>query len=172
MLIAFCLPPEAKALKAEPYTVPVPAPSVPSTMAGNSQPYNAPPVPAPQSTYSAPTVSAYSHSPSGIGRSAYNTSEGPLSDYGSSAGPSGSTGSSQLGLAAGSQLPRGTASPNQQMSKAAEAGLLSVPEPATFHADSGVRFDQNGNPQPVASGSSSGAGLEPISDVPPTYTEN
>lgn len=131
---------------------------------GGSQ-YQGPP-PQAQSAYSAPTT--YSHPPSGLNQPTYATSEGPLSDYGSSA--AGPSGGSQLGLAPGSQ-PRVTSSPNQPMSKAAEAGLLSVPQQATFHADSGIRFDQNGQPQPVAGSSSSGIhATQELSDVPPSYS--
>ena len=62
------------------------------------------------------------------------------------------------------------------MSKAAEAGLLSVPQQTTFYADSGVRFDQNGQPVPAAgSSSSSSAAAVPheaneLSEVPPSYS--
>ncbi len=63
-------------------------------------------------------------------------------------------------------------SPNQYRSKAAEAGILSVPQPTTFHADSGVRFPSAA--EPSGSGSSSGVPQEagPLVDVPPMYTES
>ncbi|KAI0081467.1 hypothetical protein K474DRAFT_1348117 [Panus rudis PR-1116 ss-1] len=61
------------------------------------------------------------------------------------------------------------ASPNQRHSKAAEAGILSVPQPATFHADSGVRFSTM---ELVASGSGSRQVAPYPVDVPPSYSEN
>ena len=141
--------------KAEPYTV---LSSAPTSEMGGSQYYHAAPSQVARTASIAP--SSYSHAPSGLAQSAY----GAASDYGSSAGGSGS--SSQLGLASGSR-PYPTSSPNQSRGKAAEAGLLSVPEEATFHSDSGVRFDEFGQPQPAA-GSSSAANAQ--TDVPPSYS--
>ena len=68
-------------------------------------------------------------------------------------------------------------SPNMARSKAAEAGLLSVEKQPTYHADSGVRFDSNGQPVASSSGSgSAGSSHEPYvrtpTDVPPSYSEN
>ncbi|KAH9943260.1 uncharacterized protein BXZ73DRAFT_97309 [Epithele typhae] len=83
--------------------------------------------------------------------------------------------SSRLGLAAGSRVPART-SPNQSgRSKAAEAGMLSVPQEVTYNADSGVRFDANGRPVPVAGSSSAAAtgqalAAQELTDVPPSYS--
>ncbi|RPD66961.1 hypothetical protein L226DRAFT_542181 [Lentinus tigrinus ALCF2SS1-7] len=135
--------------------------------AGPQSTYSSAPPQAPSSAYSAPSQYA---PPSGLGygsQSGYTPSEAPVSDY-----SSGSGASAPLVLASGS-TPRASASPNQPRSKAAEAGLLSVPQEATFHADSGVRFDANGQPIPAASSSSSANVLVPtadLSDVPPSYT--
>ncbi|KAM5535493.1 hypothetical protein V8D89_010830 [Ganoderma adspersum] len=102
----------------------------------------------------------------------YTSSEAPTSEFG--AGSSLTSGPSHppsLHLVTTAQ--RHTTSPNQPgRSKAAEAGLLSVPHPATFHADSGVHFDGYGRPQSVTDGSSPGNNLEAndIGDVPPSYT--
>ncbi|KAI0774470.1 hypothetical protein C8Q74DRAFT_1368942 [Fomes fomentarius] len=120
--------------------------------------------PGPQTAYSAP--SQYSSPPSGLGFSAHTPSEAPFSDAGSS--HAGTSHGSTLGLAAGS-MPRVTSSPNQAQSKAAEAGLLSVPQAATYHADSGVRFDANG--QPIGASSSANVLAAPeLTDVPPGYS--
>ncbi|KAI0720326.1 hypothetical protein C8T65DRAFT_736063 [Cerioporus squamosus] len=159
-------------VKATPYEVP---PSIaPSSTFGPGSQYQpgqqsafTPPHP-PPSAYSAPS---HYTAPSGLGygtSSAYTPSEAPVSDYSSGSGLSAP---STLVLASGS-TPRVTASPNQPRSKAAEAGMLSVPQEATFHADSGVRFDANGQPIPAES-SSSAVALAPtpeLSDVPPSYT--
>ncbi|RDX53888.1 hypothetical protein OH76DRAFT_1399045 [Lentinus brumalis] len=157
-------------VKATPYAVP---PSVaPSSTFGPGSQYQPAPQSASQAPPSAYSASAPSHytAPSGLGygtSSAYTPSEAPVSDY-----SSGSGAASTLVLASGSTS-RVRASPNQPgRSKAAEAGMLSVPQEATFHADSGVRFDENGQPIPAAS-SSSAAAIPPVvelSDVPPSYT--
>ena len=68
-------------------------------------------------------------------------------------------------LSVANAAPPVRASPNQPQSKAAEAGLLSIPQEATYHADSGVRFGPSGEP------SGSGSGAVPA-DVPPIYTPN
>ncbi|KAI0751005.1 hypothetical protein C8Q80DRAFT_1268302 [Daedaleopsis nitida] len=125
------------------------------------------PVPQTPSAYSAPP-SQYS-APSGLGYSAHTPSERPMSDYGSSV--SGPSQGHSLALASGS-MPRATTSPNQPRSKAAEAGLLSVPQQSMYHADSGIRFDENGQPIPQASSSSSAPvpDAPDLGDVPPTYS--
>ncbi|KAI0327801.1 hypothetical protein GY45DRAFT_1081186 [Cubamyces sp. BRFM 1775] len=51
--------------------------------------------------------------------------------------------------------------------KAEMAGVLSVPKPTTYHADSGIRFND-----PSAAGPSSGPAAHDLADVPPTYSEN
>ncbi|KAH9948405.1 hypothetical protein B0H21DRAFT_734114, partial [Amylocystis lapponica] len=65
----------------------------------------------------------------------------------------------------------GRCQPNQLRSKAAEAGLLSVAQAATYHADSGVRFNPGG--EASGSGSESGRSAEEAipTDVPPMYSE-
>lgn len=102
----------------------------------------------------------------------YTSSEAPTSEFGAgSSSTSGPTHPPSLHLVTTAQ--RQTTSPNQPgRSKAAEAGLLSVPHPATFHADSGIRFDRHGHPQSVTTGSSLLNNLETndIGDVPPSYT--
>ena len=69
-------------------------------------------------------------------------------------------------------------SPNQPRSKAAEAGILSVPRDSTYHEDSGIRFPE---PEvgPSASASGAGAGTGPSAsvedipvDAPPSYSEH
>ncbi|KAI0920922.1 hypothetical protein AcV5_001326 [Taiwanofungus camphoratus] len=60
-----------------------------------------------------------------------------------------------------------TLSPNQPNSKAAQVGLLSIARLTTYHADSGIRF----NPQGEGSSSAVPEVEEPI-DVPPSYSEN
>lgn len=64
-------------------------------------------------------------------------------------------------------------SPNQSMSKAAEAGILSVPPSTTYHADSGIRFSSHGQPSGSGEGPS-GAAREDVvpTDVPPSYSES
>ncbi|KAI0078972.1 hypothetical protein K474DRAFT_748853 [Panus rudis PR-1116 ss-1] len=112
-------------------------------------------------SYYAPTV-AGTHTPpvSEVGGSTYSASQSGISQRQSYAP------STTLSVA----NPNPTyirGSPNQPNSKAAQAGLLSVPQQANYHQDSGVRF---GGP----SGSGSGAPLEtpdPV-DVPPMYSEN
>ncbi|KZT71457.1 hypothetical protein DAEQUDRAFT_736654 [Daedalea quercina L-15889] len=61
--------------------------------------------------------------------------------------------------------------PPQARSKAAEAGLLSVWQRPTYHADSGVRFDAMGQPSGSA-GPSHEADAHTPTDVPPSYSEN
>ena len=71
-------------------------------------------------------------------------------------------------------MQRTMSSPNQSMSKAAEAGLLSVPQDLTFYADSGVRFDPNCPPQLAGPGPSPStealAQTHGLTDVPPLYS--
>ncbi|KAH9943250.1 uncharacterized protein BXZ73DRAFT_97301 [Epithele typhae] len=154
---------------------PTPFPhSAPTTVYAPS----APPSQGPQSTY-APSSVGYGQQtqypaamPSAYSApSHYAPSEGPMSEYSSG---SSALGGSQLGLASGSRPQQPRASPNQPgRSKAAEAGMLSVPEEVMYNADSGVRFDANGQPVPVAGSSSSGAGAgpaAPLTDVPPSYS--
>ncbi|KAI0772126.1 hypothetical protein BD413DRAFT_492776 [Trametes elegans] len=85
--------------------------------------------------------------------SAYNPSGEPVSDY--SAGTSHSGPSQQRSsFYVANSGPPVVSSPNQPRSKAAEAGLLSVPQAATYHADSGIRFNAAGEPSsPTAGGS-------------------
>lgn len=162
------LTPHLAEVKPTPYDGPVAASIAPGSQyqPGGQSGYT-PPQPAP-SAFSGSVPSQY-NPPSGLGhgsQAGYTPSEPPVSDYSSGSGPS------TLVLASGS-TPRVSASPNQPRSKAAEAGLLSVPQETTFHADSGVRFDENGQPIPAASSSSSANVLAPtaeLSDVPPSYT--
>ena len=148
-------------MKPTPYEVPQSAPP-PSTLVSGSV-YSASAVP--NSAYSAPSAYSAAHAP-------YAPSEAPTSEY--SSGSSSVSGPSKPpSLFVVTNQERQTISPNQPgRSKAAEAGLLSVPQQARYHADSGVRFDENGQPQPVASGSSSGNIPEAndLTDVPPEYT--
>ncbi|KAI0671697.1 hypothetical protein C8Q78DRAFT_792008 [Trametes maxima] len=62
----------------------------------------------------------------------------------------------------GSEAPAAVAAAHRR--KAEQAGVLSVPPPTTYHADSGIRFGGDGE----------GAGpsaVPDLSDVPPTYSE-
>ncbi|EIW61676.1 uncharacterized protein TRAVEDRAFT_44502 [Trametes versicolor FP-101664 SS1] len=130
----------------------------------------------PQSRYSAGPTSAYSapsaYTSPGLGYNSpgsapYTPSEAPVSDYTSVSGPSHPP---SLFVVTNAQAPRD--SPNQAMSKAAEAGLLSVPQPATFHADSGIRFNSAGEPSSsTAAGTSHVLAAPELADVPPTYSE-
>ncbi|OBZ77164.1 hypothetical protein A0H81_03864 [Grifola frondosa] len=127
-----------------PYMLPVSPSVVPESTAGAESSYN-PPVTIPQPVYA----------PSQLGGA-------PTSDMGgsSTSGSSRQT-RSMYAVNAMSQL---QSSPNQPMSKAAQAGLLSVPQPTTYHADSGVRFTASAEP--------SSSGVHAVTDVPPTYSEN
>ncbi|OJT05340.1 hypothetical protein TRAPUB_3781 [Trametes pubescens] len=130
----------------------------------------------PQSRYSVGPTSAYSapsaYTSPGLaynspGTAPYTPSEAPVSDYTSASGPSHPP---SLFIVTNAQAPRD--SPNQAMSKAAEAGLLSVPQPATFHADSGIRFNSAGEPSSSsAAGTSHVLAAPELADVPPTYSE-
>ncbi|TBU39695.1 hypothetical protein BD309DRAFT_1011845 [Dichomitus squalens] len=151
--------------KPTPYEIP-PQSVAPSSTLGPGSAYSA--ALPPQSAYTA--SSAHSgHSGHHSQQAPYAPSEAPISEYG--AGSSSVSGPSHPpSLFVVTNPERQTNSPNQPgRSKAAEAGLLSVPQQATYHADSGVRFDENGRPQPVAGGSSSSNVLDAndISDVPP-----
>ena len=166
-LYADLTPAELAEVKPTPFDPPRPQSYAASSVLGPGSVHQPGPHTAP-SAYSAP--SQY-NPPSGLGYSTHTPSEAPVSDYSSNAG--GPSHTPSLVLASGS-MPRVTASPNQTRSKAAEAGLLSVPQDATYHADSGVRFDANGQPI-TASGSSSSSSanvLAPpeLADVPPSYS--
>ncbi|EMD40962.1 hypothetical protein CERSUDRAFT_91715 [Gelatoporia subvermispora B] len=64
-------------------------------------------------------------------------------------------------------------SPNQPLSKAAQAGLLSAPPSTTFYADSGIRFDQVGEPSASQAGPFAHRLVgEALTDVPPSYSED
>ncbi|KAI0353041.1 hypothetical protein OH77DRAFT_654447 [Trametes cingulata] len=142
-------------------------------------PYEVPPAapstPGPQSAYSATVVSAQSAPSAYVTPLPYNTpsaytpSEAPVSDY--SAGTS-VTGPSQARslYVANEAAPAAGASPNAPRSKAAEAGLLSVPPPATYHADSGIRFNSSGEPTSSTHVANVLAAPE-LADVPPSYSE-
>ncbi|CDO73753.1 hypothetical protein BN946_scf185015.g81 [Trametes cinnabarina] len=127
----------------------------------------------PQSQYGAGSVAASSAYPGPGAPSAYARSEAPMSEY--SAGTSTSGPSYPPALSIVTNSPPLRVSPNQPRSKAAEAGLLSVPQPATFHADSGVRFNAMG--EPVAGEASSSSAVtsqvlasQELADVPPSYS--
>ncbi|CAL1703259.1 unnamed protein product [Somion occarium] len=133
------------------------------------KPYDGPGPQSPPSTapsqdplsYYTPTVTG-SHSPpaSDMGGSSYIQSASNYTRQ--SYAPS-----TVLSIANPNAGPAVRASPNQPPSKAAQAGLLSIPQEATYHADSGVRFGAPGEP------SSSGAYVDPTvpADIPPTYSE-
>ncbi|KAI9057345.1 hypothetical protein FKP32DRAFT_1762574 [Trametes sanguinea] len=65
-----------------------------------------------------------------------------------------------------------TSPPNSgRLRKAAEAGILSVPRPTTYHADSGIRFvANNADSEAGPSGSHDSPSAETPTDVPPEYT--
>lgn len=96
-----------------------------------------------------------------------STSSPPASDAGGSSAYGSGTAQTRQSYAPSTVLsvtnagPPIRSSPNQPQSKAAEAGLLSIPQEANYHADSGVRFGPSGDP--------SGSGAVPA-DVPPMYT--
>ncbi|KAL7282558.1 hypothetical protein ACG7TL_004029 [Trametes sanguinea] len=127
----------------------------------------------PQSQYGAGSVAASSAYLSPGAPSAYAHSEAPMSEYSAGTSTSGPSQPPALSIVTNSAPLR--VSPNQPRSKAAEAGLLSVPQPATFHADSGVRFNSLGEPI-VGEASSSSAvtsqvlASEELADVPPSYS--
>ncbi|KAI9068522.1 hypothetical protein FKP32DRAFT_1561531 [Trametes sanguinea] len=127
----------------------------------------------PQSQHSGGSVAASSAYLSPGAPSAYARSEAPMSEYSAGTSTSGPSQPPALSIVTNSAPLR--VSPNQPRSKAAEAGLLSVPQPATFHADSGVRFNSMGEPI-VGEASSSSAvtsqvlASEELADVPPSYS--
>lgn len=108
-------------------------------------------------------VNVYSPPSSEVGGSTYSggPSQPPMSYSASAAGSS--SGAPEMSV-------RNNSSPNQANSKAAQAGLLSIAQqPATYHADSGIRFG-------AVDASSSSAGAAPPEheipvDVPPSYSE-
>ncbi|KAH9850788.1 hypothetical protein C2E23DRAFT_887124 [Lenzites betulinus] len=111
------------------------------------------------SSFTAPASLQYNAAP-------YTPSEAPGSELSSTSGPS----HPPSLFIANPGVPRN--SPNQARSKAAEAGLLSVPQPATFHADSGIRFNSNGEPSSSSSAATAQVLAAPeLADVPPTYSE-
>ncbi|KAI0677340.1 hypothetical protein C8Q78DRAFT_84773 [Trametes maxima] len=130
--------------------------------------------PGPQSQYSVGTSyvqsirgAQLSHIPS-----AYTPSEAPLSDFSAESSTSGPSHPPSLFLVNGHGGPRVTSSPNQPHSKAAEAGLLSVPQPATYHADSGIRFNSPGEGSSSSSRPAEPLAAQDLADVPPTYSES
>ncbi|KAI0375863.1 hypothetical protein BV20DRAFT_1032247 [Pilatotrama ljubarskyi] len=136
-----------------------------------------PPTPGLQSAYSATVVSAPStyDAPSAYATPlpydtplAYAPSEAPGSDY--SAGTSVPGPSQARSLYVANNVRAAAASPNAPRSKAAEAGLLSVPTPATYHADSGIRFNSAGEGSSSAHVANALAAPE-LADVPPSYSE-
>ncbi|KAI0650536.1 hypothetical protein C8Q79DRAFT_998362 [Trametes meyenii] len=109
-----------------------------------------------------------SHAPS-----AYTPSEAPLSEFSAGSSTSGPSHPPSLFLVNGHGGPRVlTSSPNQPHSKAAEAGLLSVAQPATYHADSGIRFNSSGEASSSSSRPAEPLAAQDLADVPPTYSEN
>ncbi|KAK7688892.1 hypothetical protein QCA50_007583 [Cerrena zonata] len=131
------------------------------------KPFNVPGPQSPPSTASSPP----SQGPNSYYAPTFAPASPPASDTGGSSTYGGGSGtahtrqsfapSTTLSVANPGLTVR--SSPNQPQSKAAEAGLLSVPQEATYHADSGVRFGP--------SGEASGSGTVPA-DVPPSYTPN
>ncbi|KAH9899652.1 hypothetical protein C8Q73DRAFT_743544 [Cubamyces lactineus] len=146
-------------------------------------PYEVPPPSTPgfgaQSRYSAaPTSapSAYSAAPSAYAAPLpYNApvgaSEAPVSEYSAGTSTSGPSHPPSLYVVTNVAPPRD--SPNQPRSKAAEAGLLSVPQPATYHADSGIRFNSAGEPSSSSNAATTSQVLaaQELADVPPSYSE-
>ncbi|EMD40960.1 hypothetical protein CERSUDRAFT_91713 [Gelatoporia subvermispora B] len=61
-------------------------------------------------------------------------------------------------------------SPNQPISKAAQAGLLSVPRPLVFHADAGVSLDRSTDGAPSHTVSIHSVNPDNILDAPPSYS--
>jgi len=134
----------------------------------------------------------------GIANTAYSQSEYSQSSYAASSVHPTSTSQSDLGRRGASSSVSGsnpayTITPYRPISssssltaagspftrasgKAAEAGPLSVAPQATFHADSGIRFNAGPSGEASSSGSGSGAGQSDAdhlpTDVPPSYTPN
>ncbi|KAI0638383.1 hypothetical protein C8Q77DRAFT_1215201 [Trametes polyzona] len=147
-------------------------PTVPSTP-GYQISYSAGPTSQPSaSAYSAPSdYAAAATAAQPYNRvSAYAPSEAPMSDLSGGTSTTGPSHPPSLYVANAGRPVR--ASPNQGTSKAAEAGLLSVPQPATYHADSGIRFNAAGEPTSSAAAGPSNILAPPdLADVPPTYSE-
>ncbi|KAI9000820.1 hypothetical protein BD414DRAFT_511460 [Trametes punicea] len=132
----------------------------------NPQAVTVVPTAGPHSQYggsSAPTISAHPVA------SVYAQSAAPLSDYSSGTSTSGPSQPPALHIV--TNAPPVRHSPNQPRSKAAEAGLLSIPQPATYHADSGVRFSSTGEPSSSSSAAVEALDAPELQDVPPSYSE-
>ncbi|KAI9068521.1 hypothetical protein FKP32DRAFT_1600478 [Trametes sanguinea] len=111
----------------------------------------------PLSAYSAPTT--------------YMHAQSEPSELSAATSSFGRTQTSALRLV--TALPAGGENPNRSgaMSKATQAGLLSVPQPATYHADSGVRCNSMGESSSSANDAGQDVAGEALADVPPPYSE-
>ncbi|GBE79918.1 hypothetical protein BKA93DRAFT_824604 [Sparassis latifolia] len=134
------------------------------------KPFDAYPPPTTVTLTSSGAQSAPTSAPPGLG----SVDDGSHYSSGSGSGSAPRVLSLASGSEGASSSTHAFSSPNQPRSKAAEAGLLSVARPATYHADSGVRFGSAGQ----GSSSTSSAAVHAIpeadvpADVPPMYSEN
>ncbi|KAI0832632.1 hypothetical protein BC628DRAFT_1335701 [Trametes gibbosa] len=147
-------------VKATPYEVP---PTTPSAFGPSSQ-YNTG-AGVPPSAYSA--QSGYPTPLPFNAPTQYAPSEAPGSELSGGTSTSGPSSPPSLFIANPAML---RSSANQARSKAAEAGLLSMPQTATYHADSGIRFSSTGEPSSSSAVTAQVLASPDLADVPPTYS--